>query len=204
MYRRGWVGSTSALARIAALVSLLAVTVLSRPNTPAQEKPYRGAHTTGMTTRRFTPKEPYNWRGAQDHALGTVIWYPAVSSAEERPVEVTGLTIFDLGSASQGAKIAAKPASFPLIVISHGTGGSGLSMAWLGEALARHGYIVAAVNHPGNTGTDPYTVEGFSIWWERARDLSEVISGMLADPSWGVTLTRRGLAPRVFRSGATL
>src|SRR5215831_15841739 len=92
MYRGGWMGSTSALARIAALVSLPAVTVLLRPNTPAQEKPYRGAYTTGMTTRRFTPKEPYNWRGAQDHALGTVIWYPAVSSATERPVEVTGLT----------------------------------------------------------------------------------------------------------------
>jgi predicted dienelactone hydrolase len=58
-------------------------------------------------------------------------------------------------------------------------------MAWLGEALAAHGYIAAAVNHPGNTGAEAYTVEGFSIWWERARDLSEVISGMLADAEFG-------------------
>ena len=194
-------GPTSALPRIAALVSLLAVTVLLRPNTPAQEKRYRGAYTTGMTIRRFTPKEPYNWRGAQTHALSTVIWYPAVSSATEKPVEVTGLTIFDLGSASEGAKIAAKPASFPLIVISHGTGGSGLSMSWLGEALARHGYIAAAVNHPGNTGAEPYTVEGFSIWWERARDLSEVISGMLADSQFGSHIDAKRIGAAGFSLG---
>jgi predicted dienelactone hydrolase len=70
-------------------------------------------------------------------------------------------------------------------VISHGTGGSALSMAWLGETLAAHGYVAAAVNHPGNNATEPYTAKGFSIWWERARDLSETISGMLADAKFG-------------------
>jgi len=58
-------------------------------------------------------------------------------------------------------------------------------MAWLGEALAKRGYIAAAVNHPGNNATEQYTVEGFSLWWERARDLSQVITAMLADPEFG-------------------
>ena len=31
----------------------------------------------GAMTRRFVPGEPYNWRGAQTHALVTQIWYPA-------------------------------------------------------------------------------------------------------------------------------
>ncbi len=138
-----------------------------------------------MTFRRFTPKEPYNWRGAQTHALTTVVWYPADASAVEAPVQIPGLSnIFVLGNAAQNAKIAAA-AKFPLIVVSHGTGGSGLSMAWLGRDLAARGYITAAVNHPGNTGAEPYTVEGFSIWWERARDLSEVINGMIADGHLG-------------------
>jgi predicted dienelactone hydrolase len=100
-------------------------------------------------------------------------------------VEISGLNIFELGTAARDATIAAKPARFPLIVISHGTGGSGLSMAWLGECLAARGYVAAAVNHPGNNAAEPYTVEGFSLWWERARDLSEVITGMLADPEFG-------------------
>jgi predicted dienelactone hydrolase len=204
MYRGGLMGSASPLARNAALVSFLAVTVLLHPNTPAQEMPYRGAYTTGMTFRQFTPKEPYNWRGAhgaQTHALSTVIWYPAESSATEKPVEIPGLTIFDLGSASQSAKIAAQPATFPLIVVSHGTGGSGLSMAWLGEALARHGYIAAAVNHPGNNAAEPYTVEGFSIWWERARDLSEVISDMLADSQFGSHIDAKRIGAAGFSLG---
>ena len=143
------------------------------------------APSIGMAFRRFVPKEPYNWRGAQTHALSTVIWYPAPASAREQPVEIPGLNVFELGIAERDAKMPASPARFPLIVISHGTGGSGLSMAWLGEALARQGYIAAAVNHPGNNASEQYTVEGFSLWWERARDLSEVITGMLGDPEFG-------------------
>lgn len=155
----------------------------------------------GMTFRRFTPKEPYNWRGAQTHALSTVVWYPAEPSATEKPVEVPGLSIFELGAAARDAKPATQPAKFPLIVISHGTGGSGLSMAWLGESLAAHGYIAAAVNHPGNNAAEPYTVEGFSLWWERARDLSEVISGMLADPEFGGHIDANRIAAAGFSLG---
>jgi predicted dienelactone hydrolase len=68
--------------------------------------------------------------------------------------------------------------------MSHGTGGTGGSLAWLGIALARAGYIAAAVNHPGNNAVDGYTITGFTLWWERARDLSAVIDGMLADPTF--------------------
>jgi predicted dienelactone hydrolase len=99
---------------------------------------------------------------------------------------VPGLSnIFVLGTTAPEAELAPTPAKFALIVISHGTGGSGLSMAWLGKELARHGYIAAAVNHPGNNGAEPYTGEGFSTWWERARDLSVVIDSMLSDPAFG-------------------
>src|SRR5262249_18695325 len=139
----------------------------------------------GMKFRHFTPREPYNWRGARTHVLNTVVWYPTQPFAAQSPVEIPGLNIFELGTAARDATIAAKPAKFPLIVISHGTGGSGLSMAWLGECLAARGYVAAAVNHPGNNAAEPYTVEGFSLWWERARDLSEVITAMLADSEFG-------------------
>ena len=49
--------------------------------------------------------------------------------------------------------------------------------------MARADYVAAAVNHPGNNPIDSYTVAGFTLWWERARDLSAVIDGMLADPT---------------------
>jgi predicted dienelactone hydrolase len=75
-------------------------------------------------------------------------------------------------------------------VLSHGTGATAGNLAWLGEALAAHGYIAAAVNHPGNNAIDGYTVEGFTLWWLRARDLSAVIDGLLADPTFGPRIDR--------------
>jgi predicted dienelactone hydrolase len=140
----------------------------------------------GLESRSFSPQEPYNWRGAKTHALLTTVWYPAAATAVEKPIEIPGLSqLFRLGNAAQNAQLPASPAKFPLLVLSHGTGGSALSIAWLGEALAAHGYIAAAVNHPGNNGAEPYTAEGFSTWWERARDLSVVIDEMLADSKFG-------------------
>jgi predicted dienelactone hydrolase len=162
--------------------------LLTRPGLPqpALENSAGGhSHKVGMVFRSFAPKEPYDWRGAQQHALNVVVWYPAESVADEQPLVIRGLDIFELGRVARDAPLVAKAARFPLVVISHGTGGSALSMAWLGEALAAHGYIVAAVNHPGNNAGEPYTAKGFSIWWERARDLSETINGMLADATFG-------------------
>lgn len=167
------------------------------PQQSAGSPPYK----IGMSFRNFTPKEPYNWRGAQTHALTTVIWYPAEPAAREQALEISGLSIFDLGSVARDAKMPATPARFPLIVVSHGTGGSGLSMAWLGEALAKQGYIAAAVNHPGNNATEPYTVEGFALWWERARDLSQVITGMLADSEFGSHIDKNCIGAAGFSLG---
>jgi predicted dienelactone hydrolase len=172
------IAKASALAGLLAFAGWLSSAKADEHKT--RDIPYK----VGFSFRHFTPKEPYNWRGAQTHALSTAVWYPVDAFASEKPLQIPGLDIFELGSVAQGA-VASSPAKFPLIVISRGTGGSGLSMAWLGEALAAPGYIVAAVNHPGNNATEPYTVEGFSTGWERARDLSEVISGMLADAELG-------------------
>jgi len=156
----------------------------------------------GSTFRTFTPADKsYNWRGAKTHALRATVWYPAAPAAVEHPADIPGLSqIFVLGSAAQDASLAPAPAStnaeFPMIVLSHGTGGSALTMAWLGEALAAQGYIAVAVNHPGNNGAEAYTALGFSTWWERARDLGVVIDSMLADAMFGghIDSTRIGAA----------
>jgi predicted dienelactone hydrolase len=139
-----------------------------------------------MSFRKWTPDKPYNWRGAKTHALMATVWYPAAQSSVEHTIQIPGLSeLFVIGSASQSASMASAPVKFPLIVLSHGTGGSALQMAWLGTALAAQGYVTVAVNHPGNNGTEAYTAQGFLTWWERARDLSTVIDFMLADPTFG-------------------
>ena len=59
-------------------------------------------------------------------------------------------------------------------------------LAWLGEELARADYIVAAVNHHGNTSSESsLTAEGFMLWWERATDLSRVVDKLLDDSQFG-------------------
>jgi len=76
-----------------------------------------------------------------------------------------------------------------------------MSMAWLGIELARHGFVAAAVNHPGNNATEPYTAQGFSTWWERARDLSVVIDCMLSDSKFGNRLDSHRIAAAGFSLG---
>lgn len=155
----------------------------------------------GMAFRSFAPKEPYNWRGAKTHALSTTIWYPAAASAVEQPLQIPSLTLFVLGNVAQNASIAIAPAKFPLILLSHGTGGTALSLAWFGSALAARGFIVAGVNHPGNNAAEPYTVEGFSTWWERARDLSEVLNALLKDSTLGTRIDGNRIAAAGFSLG---
>ncbi len=145
------------------------------------------AFKVGMMTRAFVPAQPYDWRGDPNHALATTIWYPATAGAQEKPLVLgpPGRPFFDGGRVATDAALASAPAKFPLIVLSHGTGGTAGNLAWLGTALAAHGFVAAAVNHPGNNAIDGYTVPGFRLWWLRALDLSAVIDGMLADPTFG-------------------
>lgn len=141
----------------------------------------------GVMHRQFIPPEPYDWRGAQTHALVTDIWYPVDATAVEKEqwVGPPSAPFAMAGKAAPDAPLIAAPQKLPLILLSHGTGGSALMMAWLGTALASHGYIAAAVNHPGNNAIEPYTVQGFSLWWERANDLTAVLNAMLADSTFG-------------------
>lgn len=157
----------------------------------------------GMTSRVFHPKAQRNWRGAEHQELRVTVWYPAAENAVETQ-QVIGppdAPLFLAGKAAEHAAMAPALNEWPLIVLSHGTGGSAMQMAWLGTALARAGYIAAAVNHPGNNALEPYTAEGFVLWWERATDLSEVIDGMLADPEFGPKIDKDRIGAAGFSIG---
>ncbi|MFS0693823.1 alpha/beta hydrolase family protein [Streptomyces nitrosporeus] len=67
-------------------------------------------------------------------------------------------------------QVPAGPA--PLVVVSHGTGGSGSGMEWLARPLRGAGFRVAALDHHGNNFVDGYEPEGFLHVWERPRDVT--------------------------------
>ncbi len=157
----------------------------------------------GVATRHLLPTEPYDWRGAGMHALVEAVWYPAQSDADAKPQRIppVGAAIFEAAPAAAEAKIAVNPAKLPLILLSHGTGGTAQSLAWFATALASRGYIVVGVNHPGNNAMEPYTVQGFTLWWERAKDISTVLDDMLADPDFGAHIDRRRIGGAGFSLG---
>ena len=140
-----------------------------------------------------------DWTGSKPRPLATAVWYPAAAGTVEKNWEVA---IFKAGKNAMGAAMAGMPEKLPLILISHGTGGSAASMAWLGESLAANGYIVAAVNHHGNTGYEGSTrLEGFVVWWDRPKDLSVLIDKLLADPVFGPRIDAQRIAVAGFSIG---
>jgi predicted dienelactone hydrolase len=48
--------------------------------------------------------------------------------------------------------------------------------------MAESGYVVVAVDHPGNNGLDPMTVAGGILWTERAEDLKHALAVAGSDP----------------------
>jgi predicted dienelactone hydrolase len=157
----------------------------------------------GTVIRPIIPDGAYNWRGAKTHALVTQIWYPADHAAVETPQGIgpPAQPLFSAGKAARNAALAPAPSLLPLIMLSHGTGGSAAMMAWLGTALAAHGYIAVAVNHPGNNGLEDYTGQGFLSWWERAHDLTTVLDKILADPMFAARVDRKRIAAAGFSLG---
>jgi len=160
------------------------------------------AYKVGTMARRIAPTGPFDWRGSREHTLKVTVWYPAQPSVKEVALEVPpAAPLWQAGMAAPEAPPAAPPKGFPLIVLSHGTGGAGIQLAWLGTALARRGFVAAAVNHPGNNDEEPSTLEGFTLRWLRARDLSAVIDGLLADKDLGRLIDPKRIGAAGFSLG---
>lgn len=69
---------------------------------------------------------------------------------------------------------------WPTVVISHGTGGATKDLAWLAEPLRVAGFLVAGVDHHGNSYQDEYLPEGFGRMWERPLDVSLLLDRLIA------------------------
>ena len=86
-----------------------------------------------------------------------------------------------------------------LILLSHGIGGTELGHSVLAQALARSGYLVAALRHPGDNWQDRSLMEKSPERYfdERPRQASRVIDRVLADPAWKERIATDGQGPRV-------
>ena len=80
-----------------------------------------------------------------------------------------------MGPVAENAALSSAQNQWPVVLLSHGTGGSAQGLCWLGTHLAAKGFVVIGVSHHGNTAVEPYLPEGFLCWWERARDLTVIL-----------------------------
>jgi len=159
----------------------------------------------GMMTRNFTDEKRRNWEGTGSRPLRTAIWYPAVPASGEKETIFGGppeKQLFVPVIVAAGAELSQISKKYPLVLMSHGTGGSAVMMMWLGHYLAARGYIVAAVNHHGNTAAERQpAAQGFILYWERARDLTAVLDKLLADPVFGTRIDPNRIGAAGFSLG---
>ncbi len=139
-----------------------------------------------LNTKRFSVALTLALTGACAHAAGFQhgfaadpdgkpleigIWYP--SSAAAQPVAMGPTTM------SVAVRGPVQGKALPLVLISHGTGGSYLGHFDTAMALADAGFVVAAVMHTGDNYADQSRAVDIM---DRPRQIRRVIDHMLA--SW--------------------
>lgn len=118
-----------------------------------------------------------NWEDTARRPIAWSAWYPTTATyIGDSPLTY----FFDLGDVILNAPLISR-GKLPVVMLSHGTGGTAESLGWLARALACEGYVVIGANHHGNSGMEPYLAQGFLCWWERATDLSVFMTSLKAN-----------------------
>lgn len=76
------------------------------------------------------------------------------------------------------------PGAKPLVILSHGNGGSNLGHHDLAAYLASHGFVVATLNHLGDYFRDTSQVGHIEVLAGRPVQVKSAITTLLADPRW--------------------
>lgn len=114
---------------------------------------------------------------ADDKPAHFALYYPTQNEARVIPMGPFPQTVAINGAPESTVK--------GLIVLSHGTASTEIGFATLAQALARNGYLVASVEHVGDTWQDlSMRATPVRYFAERPRQASRVIDTLLADPQW--------------------
>ena len=135
-----------------------------------------GPYAVGRTTIEF--EDP-----SRERPLVADVWYPADAGIAGEPSIYQFLPGIEFAAESALADVAVSAEGpFPLVVYSHGSGGLRYVASFYTELLASHGFVVASVDHVGNTAVD--TIGGAEppreqIAHDRVLDVDVLIDQML-------------------------
>jgi hypothetical protein len=148
----------AALTLYATVVPLFLFGFIATTLAHAQEQGHKeSSFSVRVAVRAFVDEGRSNWQGTGPRPLTTIIWYPAASGSKLKAPDFGAPQIqkyFVSYPLAADAAISAERQKYPLVVLSHGNTSLALSLDWLGYYLASHGYVVAAVNHHGNTAAE--------------------------------------------------
>jgi predicted dienelactone hydrolase len=132
------------------------------------------AEVPGVGFRELALKDPVG-----GGPMTGLVFYPSSQTSELLPV---GIWRVEAGKALEPL-----PGRYPLVVISHGHGGSRWGHHDLATALAREGFVVASVDHPGanHRDADSPAAGTDAVWLGRALQMRALLDGVLADPATG-------------------
>ena len=89
----------------------------------------------------------------------------------------------------------------PLVVISHGHGGSNLGHHDLATYLASHGFVVATLEHPKDNFHDMSGVGSAAVLGGRPVQLKAAINELLDDPHWKTLIDPNRIGVAGFSAG---
>src|SRR3954454_7369758 len=133
---------------------------------------------------------------SRNRQVVTEVWYPTSDTLHSSDKAISP---FIRNYTVRNGKLP--QSKWPLIIISHGTGGGRLTLEWLAQALVQNGFIVAAVDHWGNTFDNKIPIE-FLKPWERPQDISFSINSLLHDKEFKTIIDDQRIGAAGFSYGA--
>ncbi len=133
-----------------------------------------------------------NITGTKDRPLTLEVWYPAQSDSSQTLATYEDVTrshnAFSMQGEAYRDALELNTGKFPIVILSHGYTGYRSIMFYIGEHLASHGYVVAAIDHTDSTNADidfnTNSGGGFvSTLYNRSRDQQFVLDYFAKDDS---------------------
>lgn len=125
--------------------------------------------------RQFTLHDPI-----QEADMPVLVFYPTHSHA-------TGATLGPY-TFEVSPEATPTPGRFPMVVISHGSGGTHILYRTIAMHLARHGYVVAVPEHPGNNRVNNSLYGTVDNLRNRPRHIRLVLDAIAADSELGAVV----------------